>query len=351
MKYKISIVVPVYNSEKYLEKCIESIMNQTLKDIELILINDGSTDNSRKICDYYKYIDKRIKVLHIKNNGVSNARNVGISYANGKYIMFADSDDYVHPKWCETLYKVAESKKDDFIVCGYKIINQRITPFELKKVLADTKDKNLILHKSDFYLLYRNGLLNSPCNKIFKTDILQKNKIRYKKDLSLGEDMIFNLDYLKYCNGNINIINECLYYYVQSKEESLDYKYYSNLLEIYSLLFYTLRENMKIFNADFKKYEKYFWTDYFYLLEKTLRNTLHKDNNISIIEKVKYNNSIVKSEDFITSITYLNDKDVNKFYLKALKTKNYIVIYTVCEILSYLSKIKKYVTRGKMKGK
>lgn len=120
---KISIIVPVYNVEQYLENCIKSILNQTFEDIEIILVDDGSTDNSGRICDSYKGKDKRIKVIHKKNGGLSSARNCGIEMASGKYIGLVDSDDYIHPKMYEILYKNAIKYSSDIVVGSYKSVD------------------------------------------------------------------------------------------------------------------------------------------------------------------------------------------------------------------------------------
>ncbi len=122
---EISIIIPIYNSEKYIEQCINSILNQTFKNFELILINDGSTDNSRVICERYENKDKRIKLFNIGNRGVSSARNLGIENSRGKYIMFCDSDDYVKNTWCEELYKLIKDNNNSYIVCGVEINNKR----------------------------------------------------------------------------------------------------------------------------------------------------------------------------------------------------------------------------------
>lgn len=119
---KISIIVPVYNIEKYLENCVESILNQTFKDLEIILVDDGSTDNSGKICDIYKHKDKRIKVIHKENGGLSSARNCGIEIASGEYIGLVDSDDYIHPQKYEILYKNAIKYSSDIVVSSYKSV-------------------------------------------------------------------------------------------------------------------------------------------------------------------------------------------------------------------------------------
>lgn len=132
----ISIIVPVYNVEKYIEKCIESIMNQTYKNIEIILIDDGSTDNSGKICDDFAVKDNRIKVLHKKNGGLSSARNVGLDIAVGNYIGFIDSDDSVHHKMYELLYKAMVDSNADIAECDHLSTNNKDTIIEIEKTFS-----------------------------------------------------------------------------------------------------------------------------------------------------------------------------------------------------------------------
>ena len=122
-KYKslISIIIPVFNMEDKLNKCIQSVINQTYDNLEIILVNDGSKDNSLKICENYKNIDNRIKLISINNNGVSNARNIGIKNATGKYIGFVDSDDYIDNDMFETLYNNIKDNNADLSIIGYQI--------------------------------------------------------------------------------------------------------------------------------------------------------------------------------------------------------------------------------------
>ena len=119
---KISIIIPIYNSEKYLTHCLDSILKQTYQDFEVILVNDGSTDNSAKICDNYTITDARFKVIHKQNQGVSIARNTGISYAKGEYISFIDSDDWIENDYLKNMINVADSSSDIIIsgaICDY----------------------------------------------------------------------------------------------------------------------------------------------------------------------------------------------------------------------------------------
>ena len=138
-KKDISIIVPIYNAEKYLNKCIDSIINQTKKELEIILINDGSTDNSETIIK--KYDDKRIKYFKNKNQGIGKTRNFGIDKATGKYIMFLDSDDFLELNACEKMYEKAEKEKLDIVVCDYYRYFDNGTKEEVK--LPDFKNSSL----------------------------------------------------------------------------------------------------------------------------------------------------------------------------------------------------------------
>ena len=143
----ISIIIPIYNAEKYLKKCIDSLVEQTKKELEFILINDGSTDDTEKIIKSYK--DKRIKYFKNKNQGIGKTRNFGIEKATGKYIMFLDSDDYLEPDSCEFLYNTAEKEKSDLVICDfYKVYeNNKIEEIKLPKFKPTTLKKrpNLLL--------------------------------------------------------------------------------------------------------------------------------------------------------------------------------------------------------------
>ena len=129
---KISVIVPVYNVERYLDRCIQSILNQTLKELEIILVDDGSPDNCPALCDEYAQKDARIKVIHKKNEGLGFARNAGLNLASGKFVSFLDSDDWVAPAMYETLYRVAEKMKCDTVYCSlqYYYSKDKIIPFE-----------------------------------------------------------------------------------------------------------------------------------------------------------------------------------------------------------------------------
>ena len=188
---KVSIIVPVFNSEKYLKKCIKCLVEQTLKDIEIIIINDGSTDKSLNIIKDFQKKYSNIICINNKNNGIGYSRNCGIEKANGKYISFIDSDDYIELDMMEKLYNFCEENKLDIAVCDYYKINDitkqkstiKIDDFEIT-TLNENKD-----------LIYK--INHSPWNKLYKKELLTKNKIYFPINLKY-EDMAVVIPILKY---------------------------------------------------------------------------------------------------------------------------------------------------------
>ena len=212
---KISVIIPVYNVEAYIEKCLKSIMEQTYKNLEIILIDDGSTDNSGKICDEYAKKDTRINVIHRKNGGLSVARNDGIKIAKGEYICFVDSDDYVTENYCEVLYNTLKSNNADISAVSYKEIRDEGIPV----LDADEKDKTkfnneCIIYDNDeiiIQMLKWETFRNMAWNKLYKTE-------KVKKHLFLEgyafEDIYFSYEILSDVK-RVAYINTPCYYYIR----------------------------------------------------------------------------------------------------------------------------------------
>lgn len=199
----ISVIVPVYNVESYLEKCIESIQNQSYKSLEIILVNDGSTDSSGDICDKYAACDKRIRVIHQKNGGISSARNTGLEVANGDYIAFVDSDDYIELKMYEDLLNILKEYNLDIIDCGsFRDKNGMIT--------GGCNDGQIeIYEKDDALRLAMHDGFTSVWNKLYKRDIVIS--IRFPEGRKFEDSAI---SYLYIANANrIGHINRSYYYY------------------------------------------------------------------------------------------------------------------------------------------
>lgn len=238
----VSIIVPVYNSEKYLDKCITSILAQTYKNVELILINDGSSDNSGHLCDVYAKMDHRVKVMHVKNSGVSSARNSGIEIATGKFIEFVDSDDYIEQNMVETLVNEMNVNVD-IVICGYKRLykdSNGIIATENSKLyheIAITKKKLL----KGFGNLFVDFYINYLWNKLYARNIIKKYNIKFDTSINWGEDLMFNLEYLGYCN-NITIIDKPLYNYINYNNDSLTSKFNSELFNNQQTMYKAVRE-------------------------------------------------------------------------------------------------------------
>lgn len=215
----VSIIMPVYNKEKYLEKSIKSILNQTYKNFELIIINDGSTDNSSCICHKFAQEDSRIKVIDIENNGVSNARNIGIKNANGQYIQFIDADDYITNNMLENLVNLARIYNPDVIVNGIEKVNEK-NEFIGKIVPIFNGMTNIDKFMESFAKVQKQtGIYGYVHNKFIRKSIIDNNNLLFDKNIWLAEDLDFCLDLYR----NISSIYFCkdiYYYYLQEAENS-----------------------------------------------------------------------------------------------------------------------------------
>lgn len=216
---KVSIIIPIYRAEKYIEKCIDSVLAQTYKDLEIILVDDGSPDGCGAICDAYSRRDSRIKVIHKKNEGVSMARNAGLSKVTGSYVQFVDSDDSLKPNMTEVLVENIERQQADLVVCGFYEENRNYSkvskPGDEPGIYEQTQFlENITKNPYSFHY----GVL---WNKLFRADLL-KEKICFSSDMDFGEDFIFNLHYLQYAK-KIVVIEEPLYSYVRYNTDSLMY--------------------------------------------------------------------------------------------------------------------------------
>jgi len=210
----VSIIVPVYNSEQYLPQCIGSIINQSYKNIEIILINDGSTDNSGGICDKYAKSDKRIKVIHTGNYGPAAARNVGIKNSKGEFIFFLDSDDFIENNAISLLIESYNQHKADIVIGDFRKINDNNPDSGHNRVFSNSK----LLTKQDI-ITYTRWYLKKP-NKfplfahswggLFKSSIIKNNDIYFNVDLRTFEDVAFNFDHLNYTD-RVFFLKEVIY--------------------------------------------------------------------------------------------------------------------------------------------
>ena len=223
----VSVIVPVYNAEAYLERCINSLACQSHADLEIILVDDGSKDGSLRICQEWEQWDGRIKVISQPNRGVSSARNAGIKGATGDFLMLLDSDDWLAADACEKLLSRAEKKDADCVVCGLKQTSGNIWAPAFDKDYPD-----LDSFKRDFIYWISTELLSSSVNKIYKRELVTE---LYPENMSFGEDLVFVLNYLRHCN-RISFTQEPLYQHEVYNSVSLTHSFvparFSNLEDI-----------------------------------------------------------------------------------------------------------------------
>lgn len=199
----VSIIVPIYNIEKYLPHCINSILNQTYKNFELILVNDGSKDASGDVCDEYKELDSRIKVIHKINSGVSDARNCALRIAKGKYVLFVDGDDWIDNDLLNHYIMKIEKQSADLLISEYNShINGQCIP-------QDPDHLSGIINIDEAYLKIINpkGFYGSVWGKLFTLEIIKKNNLQFDSDIRIGEDLLFTVNYLNYCNS---VVYDCI---------------------------------------------------------------------------------------------------------------------------------------------
>lgn len=213
----VSIIIPVYNAEKYLHRCLKSVINQSYKNIEIILINDGSTDNSGEICEAYTVSDNRIRVIHTQNNGPAAARNTGIKNSKGEFVFFADSDDFIETNALSLLIESYNQYKADIIVGDFNKIKDDIFDSGHNRFFSSSKllTKQGIIDYTRCYLKKPNRfpLFTQSWGRLFKQSIIKKNNILFNTDLRTFEDVAFNFDYLKHTN-KLFFLKEVVYNYL-----------------------------------------------------------------------------------------------------------------------------------------
>lgn len=311
-KNKISIIIPVYNVEKYLKRCIDSVINQTYKDIEVILIDDGSTDDSAQICDDYCKKDNRIQVIHKENGGLSSARNVGIEKSTGKYIMFLDSDDWLELETCDIVYKTAQNYNADIIMWPYvREINgksKKKVIFKEECIVFDKTTAKKQLHRRMIGLLGEElatpqnaDAIVTACVKLYKSNIIKDNKINFVDTKLIGtEDALFNL----YVFGHVKkviYINKYFYHYRRDNIVSLTTKYKQELYKQWSNLFNIMSN---------------------YIVDNNLDNSYTQalNNRISLSIIGLGLNELSNSESHLKKIKKIKNIINDKAYRKASKT-------------------------------
>lgn len=291
--YKYSFILPIYKVEKYLEECVNSILEQKIKDFEVILVDDGSPDDCPKMCDKLQKMDNRIKVIHKKHDGVCDARNAGLKIARGQYILFVDPDDYVAEDYLE---RIDENVSDcDMLVFGYyNLYKNKFTNGYSKK---DTIDN----FEAERYILQDNMIRGYVWNKVFKKEIIQKYNLMFDVTIAMNEDVLFCFQYLEN-SKKIKMIDNRIIYYRQRKSSLISQKIKhinaSDLVKTYKYIISNSSDNeillksKSLYLKNYYKYKKYIKTNDFdkELIESILANDFSEisKNDKCLIFMYKY---------------------------------------------------------------
>lgn len=252
----VSIIIPAYNSEKYIVKCLKSLQVQTHDNIEIIIINDGSTDQTQNVINDFRKTDKRIFLINQENAGVSNARNVGIKVSTGKYLIFVDSDDYVAQDYVETLITLIKQGNNELVCADYYKVENGVAysySTDTQKVdILSRSDAINILHSDQYFQGYL-------WNKIFLKEIITQNNISFAPEIKIWEDMLFCLKYLTHIE-KIAHINKPIYFYVNHAESAMNDKSvwneYTQLKAIEDMW-----KLLKPYNGTFKEYIRNYYAN------------------------------------------------------------------------------------------
>lgn len=323
MKTLVSAIIPVYNSEEFLEACIESLRNQTLKEIEMIFINDGSTDGSLDILRKYEKIDSRIKIIDQKNSGPSAARNRGIEIVTGDYISFIDSDDLIDKDMYKDMYEIASLDNSDAVICDMKMFEDENELYIRGLRYSNNKYDRKEIHNKIFKELLSNSQFNSMANKIYKKSIIKEEHIRLDERIYYAEDWLFNMKFFQVSN-KVSYINECYYYYRRGHESSSSL-YKQDTFEKVGLWIYRMR----------KKYAKELNMNPYLAVDDLFKVIIHciisefRRLDINLKDKFKNVSYIVNSkecEEAIDNIDLYRLKNKEKFLYYSIKHKVLILI-------------------------
>lgn len=313
---KISVIVPVYKTERYLPRCIDSILAQTFTNFELILVDDGSPDNCGTICDEYARKDAKIKVIHTVNEGVSAARNCGIEASVGTYIMFCDSDDYVSPDWCEVLLRHAEENPYSGIVSNIFNVLADGTVRCKVSVSADS----ICARNISYYEMFKLQLSGNTFNKIYRAEAIKRSGVRFDPAIRIGEDAKFNAEYYKHCDSFV-FVEKPLYYYLDNAASAL-HRYYPNWLELHLMPFY-IRVPL-IGEEKLSEYCDTWLSEFIRYLDVVFDE---RNSDMSLLQKLRYNQQMVCSEEFQYCLQHASCEKEAPMIIKLLKKKNYYALW------------------------
>lgn len=335
----ISFIVPVYNVEKYLKRCLDSILKQTNQDFEIILIDDGSTDSSGKVCDMYAEMDARIVVIHQINSGVSTARNEGLKVASGEYIGFIDGDDWIEPTFVEKIMKIQLNYQQcEAIAFGY-YIDYIENSYTLERKFQSTEFFENFDIGNAIERMERSGMFNSVWNKMYSNKLIKKYGISFEKSMDNGEDLIFNCEYFQHISQCV-LCEPILYHYIRQGEDTLTKKYNPNLYEKIQLCDKARVNLYKALNMNSDRYQIQLYRYYFSYITSCVYNNYAKNNGLSYRDKLMFYKNLFKNERLTKAVKKMKEAKLKvslyeKIFIKLFSWGNATVMEFIYEILFF----------------
>ena len=337
----VSVIIPIYNTKKYLRKCVDSVLAQTYDNLEIILVDDGSTDDTGALCDEIAKGFNNIMVIHKENGGLSDARNAGMAVATGEYTCFLDSDDWMDEDCLEESLNEAKNENADIVVWGYhtdfhdeneKIIKSHdVIPAQFKS--TDNVDENMDVDK----LI---GLCGYAWNKLYKSEVIKDKE--FAKGISLVEDILFNADVMTE-NVKVSFINKAFTHYIQRQRETLGTKYYPDYLDLKTKAIEADERILTCWHTPKEIIERFVCGMYLSVSWSMITNLLK--SNASKKDKVNKIKELISDKEIISKISKARENTFNKkISKKTILTKNVFLIKTIVNILEKSKKLTSSIT-------
>ena len=350
MKKTIDIIIPIYNQEKYLKRCLESIVTQDLEKVHLILVDDGSTDKSLQICDLYKdiYPDK-ITVIHKENGGPSSARNAGIQISKSDYVTFVDPDDCVEKEYIEVIRSFVDQNENSNTIFSFSYqirhIDFGVTQITLQDGLQDVDMGICCLEKKD--------LFNSCCNKVYYRNLIIENNIHFLLHSEPGEDLIFNCHYFKKVEYVLTS-SKILYNYMRNGEDSQANKFRPDLWEKNKHFIREIEDMFDYFKMDSLDQQNLLAEACIRYIHSNIPNMYRPKNKLSKVQRITFYREILDNKQFQIYFSILNSKSnlyeqLKKLYLKQSPEKLDRYYHFAMYIRNHFSGIYNFIRKRSLK--
>lgn len=323
-KELLSIIVPIYNAEAYLEKCVMSLLQQTYGNIEIILVNDGSKDRSGALCDQLSNLDNRVKVIHQNNEGVSVARNKGLKYANGSFVGFVDADDYIDFLMYQKMIECIKRSNADVVYCDLKNVDNNDFEKEVDTIYSITASSLLSVDTIKAKQLIE--IAGSVCRGLFRKNIVENYNIRFSKELKFSEDRLFNLLYLSNIK-KIYYLKEALYYRLVDNATTVQ-RYHENHFEAVKKAYESVLQ-LRQYSWTDNEFKNAFDRQFINNVYGSLNNYFYKTSTLSFFEKYKKVKSICNDETVVAAIKNIENENIRDNYLRS---KSYFLLSIITKL-------------------